>query len=945
MMKSLLQLRLNIIIFLFLLNVLFPLFYSQPPLNNNYKEPYLSVIFTGQGNKEIVSQFSKIVSDNAFLTSSHKAFRINMNNNRYVININNKIYRNNITMEFSKGDNNLQYLFHGLNHIIKVDLSHYNIKVKDTSYMFYNCKSLNEIIFGNFDISEVTSMAGMFQGTSVISLDLSNFKSTNVKDINCMFNSCYNLKYLNMENFDYSKITSYNNMFDGCQNSLIYLNIYSIDDTRYNHFNSDLLNKINNNNFIICINETKAPRFMDLIIKKNFTLDCSYIPKNDINSIDTIETIIELGTNIPTPTPTKESYQIEEKCSSEDFFKGKCGKDNGNENENENKEITVENKDKMINNIVEDIVNGNLDNILDSITSGEKEDFIIQEDDILYQLTTSDNQVSNQYNNISSINLGKCEDILKEIYNISNTSSLIILKVDYFMDDFKIPIIGYEVFHPETKIKLNLGYCNNVTVDYNIPVDINEEELDKYNISSDYYNDECSIYTTEDGTDIIILDRKKEFNDNKMFLCENNCNYTNYNSTTKKSVCMCGVKSKIYSISEIINNKESISQNFNISDTSTSSSNLNLMKCIDTLFSKYGLLKNLEFYILITMSVLYVISGIFYYRIGSNLIEGDIQEILDIKYKNERKFKRARKSKSKTTRSKSNKSLPLNPDIFISNPKKKRKSISKIKVSSNSITKKVINIEQQKSISDVKINNIIENQKEAIIDQKDMTDHEINTLDYKEALIYDKRDLIQYYISLLKTKPPIIFSFVPIKDYNSIIIKMDLFILKFAICSAINALFFTESTIHRIYADKGTYNLGFYLPKIIISFLITHIIIIGLKYLFLSEPGILRIKKKTTYSEASGESDKFKRCLMIKYILFYILGTAFLHLFWFYLSSFCAVYQNTQIFLIINTFVSLLISFIYPIIINFLPAFLRNYSLTDENHQCIYKASKIIQII
>ena len=71
----------------------------------------------------------------------------------------------------------------------------------------------------------------------------------------------------------------------------------------------------------------------------------------------------------------------------------------------------------------------------------------------------------------------------------------------------------------------------------------------------------------------------------------------------------------------------------------------------------------------------------------------------------------------------------------------------------------------------------------------------------------------------------------------------------------------------------------------------------------------------------------------------------FLLLFWFYLSSFCAVYQNTQIFLIINTFISMMISFLYPMIINFLPAFLRNFSLKSNNNNSMYKASQIIQII
>ena len=177
------------------------------------------------------------------------------------------------------------------------------------------------------------------------------------------------------------------------------------------------------------------------------------------------------------------------------------------------------------------------------------------------------------------------------------------------------------------------------------------------------------------------------------------------------------------------------------------------------------------------------------------------------------------------------------------------------------------------------------------------------------------------------------------------IIKLDIFILKFCICSAINALFFTESTIHKIYADKGSYKLGYYLPKIFLSFIFTHIIIIIIKYFFLSEGNILKIKKKQSYNEASEEAAKAKRCIIIKYILFYIVGSGFLVLFWFYLSSFCAVYQNTQIFLIINTFISLGIAFLYPIVIDIIPSMLRKIALNNNKSECMYKISKVMQII
>ena len=135
------------------------------------------------------------------------------------------------------------------------------------------------------------------------------------------------------------------------------------------------------------------------------------------------------------------------------------------------------------------------------------------------------------------------------------------------------------------------------------------------------------------------------------------------------------------------------------------------------------------------------------------------------------------------------------------------------------------------------------------------------------------------------------------------------------------------------------------MPKILISFLFTHIIIIIIKYIFLSERNIVNIKKKQTYDQAKEEAVKARRSLIIKYILFYVIGTVFLALFWYYLSSFCAVYQNTQIFLIINTFISLGISFLYPCIINILPSIVRKISLKNTNKEYLYKTSKIIQII
>ena len=314
-----------------------------------------------------------------------------------------------------------------------------------------------------------------------------------------------------------------------------------------------------------------------------------------------------------------------------------------------------------------------------------------------------------------------------------------------------------------------------------------------------------------------------------MFLCESNCEYTEYNTTTKKSVCNCEVKSKIYSISEIINNKEEISQSFNISSTtSNSGSNLNLMKCVDTLFSKYGLLKNLEFYILIVMAVLYAGSGILFYRMGYPILENDIKEILDNIYENQQRNKKKTRSRSRKVKSTINNVNNNN----ISNPKKRKKITKRNKEQNINVAKSTINLENSnnynnnnKSLTKLKVINNYNNDVNThdnidnninidnIPDIKDLTIYELNNLSYQEALLIDKRDFIQYYFSLIRIKHPLLFSFIPLNDYNNLIIKMNLFILNFGICSAINALFFTESTFHKIYKDKGKYDFGFFLGK------------------------------------------------------------------------------------------------------------------------------------
>ena len=428
-----------------------------------------------------------------------------------------------------------------------------------------------------------------------------------------------------------------------------------------------------------------------------------------------------------------------------------------------------------------------------------------------------------------------------------------------------------------------------------------------------------------------------------MSLCENNCTYNGYDNETKKAKCECPFKSKELIISELINKTNDLSYNFTKKEES---SNIITMKCVYTLFSKNGLLKNIGSYILLFTIILFIISSILFYKCGYYLLEDDIKEIIEIK--NQKNINNNYDIKETIDINYKEKKSNVYNKKKKSKIKKKKKLKKKSGISKENRIKLNLS-DNSKSFSKSELKNVKNTINEAKGKKSNVllnfNDYEFNSLSYKDAVKYDKRKFINYYISLIKVKHPFIFSFCPIKDYNSLIIKIDLFFLSFSIYCFINCLFFDEKTIHKIYLDEGTYNFKYLIPYISYSFIISHTLITVIKHFSLSERNIGEIAKQKSLDKASDKAFQVKKCIRIKYICFFCLCILFLIFFWYYLSSFGAVYQNTQIYLIKNILISFSFSLIYPFIINIFPAILRIYSLKESNEECNFKFSKIIQFI
>ena len=147
--------------------------------------------------------------------------------------------------------------------------------------------------------------------------------------------------------------------------------------------------------------------------------------------------------------------------------------------------------------------------------------------------------------------------------------------------------------------------------------------------------------------------------------------------------------------------------------------------------------------------------------------------------------------------------------------------------------------------------------------------------------------------------------------------------------------------MHKIYEDEGKYNIIYQFPYITYSAIISTIILrIILSTLVLTEKNILEVKNEPTKLLAEEKKKKVLKCMIIKFSIYFVLNLILLIAFWYYVTCFNALYENTQIDLIINSVISFALSCIYPFVINIIPACLRMDSLRDNKKENAKKLNK-----
>ena len=631
----------------------------------------------------------------------------------------------------------------------------------------------------------------------------------------------------------------------------------------------------------------------------------------------------------------------------------------------------------------EEAYNYMLDILLQFKPDEEKSIYITSVNNMTFEITTSKkekNELNNKtlQDNLTIIDINKCEDILRSYYNINNKNiSLILLKSENTNSIPSEKNVQYEIYESKNKTKLNLSLCDKDDIYFYIPIqleektkklydDLNKQGYDLFNINDKFYKDICTPYKTENNTDIILSDRINDiyYKNNNLTLCQDNCEYSDYNSQSKLLKCKCNVNTESidYKNQKKFTPKKIYESFYEV----LKYSNYKVLKCYKLIFEKNPILSNIGSIIVLILFGIYfffllflIFKGIHSFKINvmKSLFKYKKQKILN---KNISIINNLNKALSKNKKNQKNIFFPPKRKIIKTNINRKNNS--------NNIAKKInynnyknvsyvnnkiyiMNDSEKKNLENSQKNNlnIIKNDNLNQEEQNNLDDYELNDLDYLEAKNLDKRNIIQIYWSLIKREHKLIFTFCMWNDYNLYYIKFMSFV--FLVCTdmAMNVFFFSDESMHKVYLNYGKYDFFQQVPQTIYSTAVSQVIEVLICFLSLTDKYYYQIKNTPKKEKGENKYIIFKILTIIKCKLFgFFLFTFFLFVFyWYLITCFCTVYSNTQIIFIKDFFVSFISGLLYPFILYIFPSILRIISLrvcVKANLSCLYKLSDIIPI-
>ena len=514
--------------------------------------------------------------------------------------------------------------------------------------------------------------------------------------------------------------------------------------------------------------------------------------------------------------------------------------------------------------------------------------------------------------NESFIDLRECEEIIKKKYRLPDEEDLWIFKGDKISkisEEYIGNDVDYQLFSVSLGCLFPLTECQESDATVTVTNPFNTQNLlsqyqskvgamvtngfDPFNGSSPFYNDICTPFTNENGNDVLLNERRTDYFNENINICNEGCFFNNYNADTKMYSCKCPIKSVGEKLNSLEDEYKEVTEKLPESFYKRHKhSNIEVFKCASQVFSSSGQKKNFGSYSLLVCMASFIGIVVFYFIKGKEKINSffsDLSQITGIANPPKPKF-----------------SEKQNYDDFV-----KKKS------------KDPVNI-----------------QKDVVLQ-----DEELNSVSYEIALKKDYRGYLSYYWSLIKMKQLFVFTFYTSKDHNLRIAKIVLFILFISFYFAFTALFFSDNIMREIYIYKGNTNAAVHVPNIIFSSLCCIIMNFIVRFVCLSERDINKIFQEKNIEQRKALIEKAKKNMKIKLAILFIISGLLIALCWYYVSAFCAVFKNSQGHYFINLLIAFIVCNIWPCVTSLIPPILRINSLKTGNSECLYKTSQIIAYI
>ena len=371
--------------------------------------------------------------------------------------------------------------------------------------------------------------------------------------------------------------------------------------------------------------------------------------------------VTEIYSNIPKITQVVSEYNNEKTESKNDYITEETLNEEISQKTQEieilNENITCTNE-AIINNNCQNIIIGNQQikeihkHLVNEITKN-KTNVIIKTKNVKFQITPIEDLKQTENNEISTIDLGECENILKQV----TSNPLKVLKLDYKSDDLSSTYVQYEIYDILTGAIIDLIKCKDIPIKISVPKILDEETLTIYNNLSSlgynlfdsndsFYNDICSPYTSENKKDMLLIDRWEDIYipNNEKYMCQSGCKLINYNITNQRADCECYFKKQdiFEGLEEISFDKRIILETFM---GSLKYSNFRVLKCGHLLMRNIS--KNYGFIIMAAIEIIIFILMIIYFITGPKHIKRIIDSIIYKKFKSQNKTKDNGKNNNK----------------------------------------------------------------------------------------------------------------------------------------------------------------------------------------------------------------------------------------------------------------------------------------------------------